>query len=94
MFILFFIFISSIFIFLYNDLYSYFTLIYRLFKKFMKKSNTYKVPKLNAYDYPIPFYPNTWYPICLSSDLKPNTLKKVKITGKEFIIFRGENNVV
>jgi nitrite reductase/ring-hydroxylating ferredoxin subunit len=60
----------------------------------MKKTNTYKVLILNAYDYPIPPFPNTWYPICLSTDLKPNTLKKVKITGKEFIIFRGENNVV
>ena len=98
MFILFFIFISSIFLFLHNDLYSYlysyFTLIYRLCKKIMKKTNTYKVPKLNVYDYPLPPFPNTWYPICLSTHLKPNTLKKVKITGKEFIIFRGENNVV
>jgi len=98
MFILFFIFISSIFLFLHNDLYaylySYFTLIYRLCKKIIKKTNTYKVPKLNAYDYPLPPYPNTWYPICLSTELKPNTLKKVKIAGKEFIIFRDENKLV
>ncbi len=98
MFILFFIFISSIFLFLHNDLYaylySYFTLLYRLCKKNMKKTNSYKVPKLNAYDYPLAPFPNTWYPICLSKELKPNTLKKVKIAGKEFIIFRDENKLV
>ncbi len=79
---------------MYNDLYFYFTLLCRLFKKFMKKSNSYEVPKLNSYDYPLPPYPNTWYPICLSYELKKNTLKKTKIAGKEFIIFRDENNIV
>jgi nitrite reductase/ring-hydroxylating ferredoxin subunit len=78
----------------YNDLFSYFNLIYRLFKKCIKKTNEYVVPKVCAYDYPIPPFPNTWYPICLSSELQKNTLQKKKIAGKEFIIFRDDNNIV
>ena len=78
----------------YYDLFSYFNLLYRLFKKFIKKTNEYVVPKVSAYDYPIPPFPNTWYPICLSSELQKNTLQKKKIAGKEFIIFRDDNNIV
>jgi len=78
----------------YNDLFSYFNLIYRLLKKSIKKTNKYVVPEVCAYDYPIPPFPNTWYPICLSGELQKNTLQKKKIAGKEFIIFRDDNNIV
>ena len=56
----------------------YFTLLYRLLKKMTKKTNTYKVPQLVAHDYPLPPFPNTWYPICLSSELKTNAVQKKK----------------
>lgn len=77
-----------------NNFLSYFTLLYRLFKKMMKKTNKYTVPALTAYDYPIPPYPNAWYPICLSNELQRGALQKKKIAGKEFIVFRDENGVV
>ena len=54
----------------YYDLFSYFNLLYRLLKKSIKKTNKYVVPEISAYDYPIPPFPNTWYPICLSSELQ------------------------
>ena len=72
----------------------YFTLLYRLLKKMTKKTNTYKVPQLVAHDYPLPSFPNTWYPICLSSELKINAVQKKKIAGNEFILFRDEKGVV
>ena len=81
-------------IYIINKFSSYFTLIFRLLKKCFKKSNNYIVPKLNPYDYNIPPFPNTWYPICLSSELKKNMLQKKKIAGKEFILFRDNNGLV
>jgi nitrite reductase/ring-hydroxylating ferredoxin subunit len=72
----------------------YFTLLYRLLKKMTKKTNTYKVPQLVAHDYPLPPFPNTWYPICLSSELKTNAVQNKKIAGNEFVLFRDEKGVV
>jgi hypothetical protein len=71
---------------------SVFKSLYRIYKKliFPKK---YTIPKLSQYEFPLPPFPNTWYPICLTSELKRNTLRKEKIAGREFILYRSNNNV-
>jgi len=64
----------------------------RIFNKILYPK-LYNIPVLSQYDFPLPPFPNTWYPICLSTDLQKNTLRKEKIAGKEFILYRGSNGV-
>lgn len=63
-----------------------------VYKYFYPKK--YVVPKLTAYDYPLPPYPNTWYPVCLSSSIRENEHVAHKITGRELVFFRGTNGRV
>jgi len=66
--------------------------LYRIYIKILYPK-TFKIPTLSQYEFPLPPFPNTWYPICLSSELAKNTLRKEKIAGKEFILFRGNDGV-
>lgn len=36
--------------------------------------------------------PQSWYPICLSSELKKGVIKPVELFKTEWVLFRGENN--
>ncbi len=54
----------------YYDLFSYFNLLYRLFKKSIKKTNEYVVPKVSAYNYPIP--PSQDPSLCSSETFSPS----------------------
>ena len=40
-----------------------------------------------------PPYPNGWFYICHSQDLKSGELNYISILGKEFVLFREENNI-
>lgn len=40
-----------------------------------------------------PPYPNGWFYICHSQDLKSGELKYISILGKEFVLFREENSI-
>lgn len=66
--------------------------LYRMCNKifFPKK---FEIPKLSQFEFPLPPFPNTWYPVCLTSELKTNSLRKEKIAGKEFILYRGTDGV-
>jgi len=67
-------------------------LVLRIFNKILHPK-LYKIPVLSQHDFPLPPFPNTWYPICLSRELTKNTLRKEKIAGKEFILYRGDNGI-
>ncbi|EGD74810.1 hypothetical protein PTSG_07043 [Salpingoeca rosetta] len=41
-----------------------------------------------------PVYPNGWFQLCFSRDLKPGSAKQVHILGKEFAVFRTESGKV
>lgn len=73
--------------------YNHFKKIYRLLKKLLFPIK-YNLEKQSAYNYPLPPYPNTWYPICFNKKIKKNKKYLIKVTGKEFIFFRNENNVI
>jgi len=40
---------------------------------------------------PLPPYPNGWFALCYSSDVKPGELKSVHRLGQDFIVARGED---
>ena len=39
-------------------------------------------------------YPNTWYPICLSRELKPGQLKSLFILEKDLVVYRTKSGKV
>lgn len=39
-------------------------------------------------------YPQSWYPICLSKDVKTGKLLVQKAFGQDWVLFRGENNKI
>lgn len=39
---------------------------------------------------PLPPYPNGWYSICYSHELKPGEVKPVHAIGRDFVVFRSE----
>jgi nitrite reductase/ring-hydroxylating ferredoxin subunit len=84
-------FISSISFIIFKNNISLISL-YRIFKKILYPKK-FEIPTLSPFDFPLPPFPNTWYPICLSYELKINTLRKEKIAGREFILYRGSDGV-
>ena len=45
------------------------------------------------YRYPFTPYPNGWYRVSLSKDLKEGQLKALKYFGKNLALFRGQDGV-
>ncbi len=43
--------------------------------------------------YPPP-YPNTWYPLCESSEVAAGQVRFIQALGKKFVVFRTEQNTV
>lgn len=64
----------------------------KLFAKYMFPKMKYKVPITSVYDYSLPPFPNTWYPIGLSSEFKNGKIYDKKIAGQNIIVYRSNNN--
>ena len=62
-----------------------------LFTKFLYPT-PYTVPKRTADDFPLPYFPTTWYPIGFSSEIKPKEIYRKKIAGREIVIYRNSLN--
>eukprot|EP01083_Nonionella_stella_P025884 71248_1 len=58
------------------------------------KPKKYGIPQLTQFDFPMAPYPNTWYPICLSSFIKKNKHHNFRITGKELIVYRTAKGAI
>jgi len=54
----------------------------------------YEIPNTNVYDYPLPPFPNAWYPICMSKDIPPGTKKPITFANQEIIVFRGNSRKI
>jgi nitrite reductase/ring-hydroxylating ferredoxin subunit len=65
----------------------------RLTIKLLSKKK-YKIPDLNMYDFICPPFPNSWYPICLSKEIKQNKKYCYEIAGKKIILFRNNENCI
>lgn len=49
---------------------------------------------MSEYRYPFTPYPNSWYRVANSADIKPKQSKRVSYFGKELLVFRGEDGQV
>lgn len=67
--------------------------VFRLVRKFFTPK-TYKIPTLSALDYPLPPFPNTWYPVCMGTSIQNKEMQKHKIAGMEFIFYRDEYGTI
>lgn len=54
----------------------------------------YDIPKLKPEDFPVPPFPNTWYPICFEKDIKEGKTYPFQIAGEDIILFRNDNNSI
>jgi nitrite reductase/ring-hydroxylating ferredoxin subunit len=73
--------------------YNYLPHIKRMFKKVVFPVK-YNVPDLKAEDFPLPPFPNTWYPVCFEKDIKKGKTYPFRIAGQDIILFRNENNSI
>jgi len=80
-------------IYIYYNYPDYLSLLQRLFRKLFFPIN-YTVPKLDQLDYPLPPFPNTWYPICSSDNIKQNNKYDFKIASKNIILFRNDKGII
>tara|TARA_B100000902_G_scaffold319852_1_gene312235 strand:+ start:114 stop:1184 length:1071 start_codon:yes stop_codon:yes gene_type:complete len=72
---------------------NFLSLLQRLIRKFLFPIK-YTVPKLDQFDYPLPPFPNTWYPICSSNNIKQNIKYDFKIASKNIILFRNDKGII
>jgi len=77
--------------FYYNS--GFINLVKRLLRKYFFPKE-YNIPKLDQFDYPLPPFPNTWYPICMSDAIKQNKKYNFKIASKNIILFRNDKGVI
>jgi phenylpropionate dioxygenase-like ring-hydroxylating dioxygenase large terminal subunit len=59
----------------------------KLLNKFLFPSMPYEVPKTNALDYLLPPFPNTWYPVCMYTDLKAGKIKTFRVASRELVLY-------
>lgn len=62
----------------------------KLFHKYMFPKMKYKVPKTHVYDYDLPPFPNTWYPIGMSYEINCGKIYHKKIAGQEIVVYRSD----
>lgn len=52
----------------------------------------YKVPPTQSSDYLLPPFPNTWYPVCMTNEIKPNQIYSHKIAGHDIVVYRNNKD--
>lgn len=80
----------NIFLIIINSLFILF--LYYYCNKKEKKTNIKKI-RLNSQDFPPPF-PNTWYFIEFSSNIKKGQINSYSILDREIVVFRNNNNEI
>ena len=71
--------------------YNYLPHIKRMFKKVVFPVK-YNVPDLKAEDFPLPPFPNTWYPVCFEKDIKKG--KHILFESQDRISFYLEMKII
>jgi len=41
--------------------------------------------------FPLPAFPNGWFKVCYSDELRPGEVRRVHVVGRELVAFRGED---
>jgi nitrite reductase/ring-hydroxylating ferredoxin subunit len=54
----------------------------------------YSTANQNVYRFPFPAFPNGWFPVLLSADIKSGEIKPVHRFGKDLLVYRTEQGVV
>ena len=70
------------------------TIWMKLLRKFTFPSMPYKVPETNVFDYLLPPFPNTWYPVCMYREIIPGKIKPIRIAGCDLIIYLDNQSQV
>lgn len=71
-----------------------FRVFYKLFCKYFFPTMPYKVPKTDPFDYPLPPFPNTWYPICIQQTIKSGSIYPFRIAGRDLVVYVDTQNDV
>jgi len=61
---------------------------FHLLTKFLRPT-PYVLPKQTAEDFPLPYFPTTWYPIGFANEFKPNQIYHRKIAGQDIVVYRN-----
>ena len=68
---------------------NYIRFFIKLTNKYLFPSMQYTVPFQDAYDFPLPPFPNTWYPICMAHEIKPGQIYPKQIAGHDIVVYRN-----
>lgn len=66
-----------------------FAILFRLIKKYIF-AKKYQVPERSIFDFPLPPFPNSWYPVCLTSEIKENQKYTFRIASNDILLYRSK----
>ena len=67
---------------------------YKLLCKYWFPKMPYQVPNTHAFEYPLPPFPETWYPMCMYNELASGVIDTVRIAGRDLIVYLDNNHYI